>query len=246
MKLSDYITRLLPRAVIGLISERPPLSSRVVLCVVLMILLTGCVGFLPAGEPRPTVDDVPQDVPEVHPDAPLNTSEVRELEITVLQLVNYERGRRGIGDIRWSPELARVNDYHAWHMWDRDYFYHVEPDGDDHDDRIEQFGYRCPEPSSEVQQSSVVLKKDTKQSLARDLVDGWMNSPAHRSALLNTGYDVAGVGIYIDQTDTVYAVMVLCQEVNKRPANVRGTNETVPQPPNETTTAEFLWTPEPD
>jgi hypothetical protein len=62
-----------------------------------------------------------------------------------------------------------------------------------------------------------------------------MGSDAHREAMLNDWYDVAGVGIYVDRSDNVYAVIVFCKKVVKRPADVRGTNETVPQPLNETT-----------
>jgi uncharacterized protein YkwD len=202
---------------------------------ILLILLAGCTGSPLQGITRPTVDDIQRDAPETHPEGPLNESEVRRLERIVLNMANHERSQRGIGTLEWSPELARVNDYHAWDMWNRDYFSHIEPDGDSHGARIEQFGYRCPEPSGEVQASSVVLNDDTLRTLARDLVDSWMNSDAHRDGILEQYHRIAGVGIYVDQDDVVYAVMVLCQKVVKRPANVRGTNETVPQPLNETT-----------
>jgi uncharacterized protein YkwD len=204
--------------------------------VVVLAVMAGCLGSLPAVDPKPTVDNIPQDPPEVHPEASLNSSEVRQMERTVLKLTNQKREQRGRDKLSRNTELARINDYHAWHMWDQDYFFHVEPDGDDHDDRIEQFGYQCPEPSSEIQASNIIQNQESLNETARELVNSWMGSTGHRRALLDDGYNVAGVGIYIDQKDTVYAVMVFCQEVNERPANVRGTNETVPQPPNETAT----------
>jgi len=180
------------------------------------------------------VDNVRQDVPETHPEGPLNASEVRRLERMVLEMANQEREQRGVDGLRWSPELAKVNDYHAWDMWNRDYFYHDEPDGDGPENRVEQFGYKCSNGLSEIQASADATYSDGLEGISGFLISGWLNSDSHRKSLLNDEHNTAGVGIYIDNSSNVYAVMILCDEVVKRPAGVRGTNETVPQPINET------------
>lgn len=201
---------------------------------VVLVLSAGCTGPLLGGLGRPTVDNVRQDVPETHPDGPLNASEVRRLERMVLGLANHERGRRGIDDLQWSPELAHVNDYHAWDMWNRNYFHHDEPDGDGPENRVEQFGYQCPDNLDELQVSNEILEGESIRETASEIINSWLKSDSHRRGLLSNENELSAIGIYVDQSGTVYTVMILCDEVVKRPADVRGTNETVPQPLNET------------
>ena len=39
---------------------------------------------------------------------------------------------------------------------------------------------------------------------ARDVQEGWMNSPGHRENILNAGFTHVGVGLYVDSEGTAY------------------------------------------
>ena len=48
------------------------------------------------------------------------------------------------------------------------------------------------------------LARRDQKKLAKNLVDGWMNSPGHRANILHSGFKYLGVGI-ARSGDSVYA-----------------------------------------
>lgn len=68
---------------------------------------------------------------------------------------------------------------------------------------VSAYGYGIAEnlgkmPTGNVQGAGYV--NDDADSIAKALVDGWMESPGHRENLLEPAYSVIGVGVAYDGT----------------------------------------------
>src|SRR3989344_1851817 len=76
---------------------------------------------------------------------PIN-SQVEELvvdpdtEKEMLEMVNQERRKKGIIELKLREELVPVARNHAKDMWERKYFGHVSPEGEDVGDRLDKSG----------------------------------------------------------------------------------------------------------
>jgi uncharacterized protein YkwD len=119
-------------------------------------------------------------------------------ESEVVALVNAERARGGScganGEFPPSSPLtvnaslhcaARV---HSKDMADRDFFDHVNPDGFDPFDRMQEAGYG----GFSVQGENIAAGTTSAQAT----MDGWMASDGHCANILNPAYREIGVGAY--------------------------------------------------
>ena len=48
-----------------------------------------------------------------------------------------------------------------------------------------------------ILQGGGISKSDTLESLAEQIVDGWLNSSGHKKNMLNSKWEETGVGVYI-------------------------------------------------
>jgi uncharacterized protein YkwD len=126
------------------------------------------------------------------PGADTATSKIRQIQKTMLCLHNLERRERGLSKLRWNPELAGVAGKHARDMVSRHYFAHGSPGGKDHMDRIAASGYK---PAAGCWTAGENLFYSTGPSTARQLLNAWMNSPAHRRNILRGGWHDFGLGV---------------------------------------------------
>jgi uncharacterized protein YkwD len=126
------------------------------------------------------------------PNADHATSDTRELQKGMLCLHNFDRRERGLSQMRWSSELARVAEAHASDMVARRYFAHVGPGGRDHMDRVASSGYR---PAAGCWTASENLVLSSARSSSRRLMRVWMHSPAHRENVLRPGWQDFGLGV---------------------------------------------------
>ena len=63
-----------------------------------------------------------------------------EAEGAMLALVNEERRKAGVPELLWRENVVPVARNHARDMWERKYFSHYSPDGEDVGDRLEEGG----------------------------------------------------------------------------------------------------------
>jgi uncharacterized protein YkwD len=110
----------------------------------------------------------------------------------MLCLHNRERRERGLSKLRWNRQLAGVAAKHARDMVSRHYFAHVSPGGRDHMDRIAASGYK---PAAGCWTAGENLFFSTGPSTPRQLLNAWMNSPAHRQNILRPGWHDFGLGV---------------------------------------------------
>jgi len=108
-----------------------------------------------------------------------------DLEARMLELVNEERAREGLGPLKADPELAEVARNHSRDMFARGYFSHVTPDGNDPFDRIRAAQVRFRSAGENLALAQTVNIAHT----------GLMNSPGHRANILQPAFGRVGIGI---------------------------------------------------
>lgn len=120
--------------------------------------------------------------PDPPPEPP---SEQELLEAEVVELTNDERASAGCPEVHVDDRLAAAARGHSEDMVERDFFDHVNPDGDDPWDRAQAAGYDW------LASENIAWGYRT----AEEVVAGWMNSDGHRRNILNCDVVAVGVGV---------------------------------------------------
>ncbi len=131
--------------------------------------------------------EIEESVPETDENISQEQTNASAFEKRVLELVNEERSKRGISELKWSNELATVARAHSKDMHDRGFFSHTNPDGKSPFDRIKAAG---------ISYSYAAENIAAGQSTPEAVVEGWMNSKGHRENILNAKLKYLGVGLY--------------------------------------------------
>jgi uncharacterized protein YkwD len=108
-------------------------------------------------------------------------------------LVNAERRRHGLRELRASRKLRRAAGRHARDMAGRDFFAHVSPGGADVEDRVRRAGYLADARAWSIGET---LAWGTRRSGSpRALLRTLLASPPHRAILLDGRYRHIGIGV---------------------------------------------------
>ena len=128
--------------------------------------------------------------PESKESIPLNFGEpeltvdaVSESEM--LKLVNGERKKIGIKELSWRVEVVPVARAHAVDMWEREYFGHVSPDGNDVGDRLNSAGITYTLAGENLALAPTLQTAHT----------GLTNSEGHRRNILDPEFKRMGIGV---------------------------------------------------
>ena len=106
-------------------------------------------------------------------------------EAQIFALVNRERKEGGINELEWRPELVPVAREHGRDMWERSYFGHISPEGEDLGGRLDKAGIAFLAAGENLALAPTVSTAHT----------GLMNSPGHRENILSTDFNRVGIGI---------------------------------------------------
>lgn len=107
-----------------------------------------------------------------------------EAEERMLELVNEERTKRGLKALVMDQKLREVARAHSRDMFARGYFAHVNPDGKDPFDRMDEAGIKY-----------LVAGENLALAPNVDLAhEGLMNSPGHRANILTAEFGKVGIG----------------------------------------------------
>lgn len=104
----------------------------------------------------------------------------------LLQTTNLERSKQQVGDLRLSDKLTIAAQAKAADMAAKNYWAHNAPDGTTPWAFINQSGYQYTAAAE-----NLAYGFTNPQSA----VTGWMNSPEHRTNILNNNYQDVGFGI---------------------------------------------------
>ncbi|MEJ7694553.1 CvpA family protein [Daejeonella sp.] len=119
---------------------------------------------------------------------PFKTSTFRprpDLELRMLQLINDERRKAGLGVITFDNKLAVVATKHSSDMLKRGYFSHYTPEGKSPFDRMRKDRVRF------IVAGENLALAQTLQSAH----EGLMESPVHKANILHVSFGRAGIGI---------------------------------------------------
>ena len=156
--------------------------------------------------------------------------DTKRIENLILEYTNDERINYELKPVAPDAKLANVARAHSSDMSQRDYFAHVTPEGLNPTDRAKNQDYSCVKfygiyytdgiaenlaqnwlfKSYKIRGNYLSYDFHSEESLVKELVDGWMNSPGHRENILNENFDRLGVGVVIAQNDAVYATQNFC------------------------------------
>jgi uncharacterized protein YkwD len=109
--------------------------------------------------------------------------------------VNKERSYNGCPKLKENKALNDAAQAQAEAMPEKKYFGHVGPDGETPDNRARSRGYAYRKLGENVAAG---------QDNADHVVNGWMNSKAHRQAMLDCDYTEVGSGHAYMKDDTPF------------------------------------------
>ncbi len=147
---------------------------------------------------------------------------VSELEQRINALVNGERRARSLKPLDLDQDLSKISRANSQDMAKREFFNHVNPDGETPRDRLSRAGYSCPKTTGEnIFQnnlySRVTISGNRKsydwnslEQIAGSTVSGWMHSSGHRQNILNRAYRKTGIGAAIGADGQVFLTQVFC------------------------------------
>ena len=106
-------------------------------------------------------------------------------ETSLFDLVNKEREKRGTQKLIWRPEIVPVAREHARDMWERSYFGHFNPEGEDVGDRLNSGNAVFSIAGENLALAPTIQTAHT----------GLMNSEGHRENILDTSFKRVGIGV---------------------------------------------------
>ena len=139
--------------------------------------------------------------PGRQPSRPPSGDRIAEIEWHILFLTNQRRMWQKLPQLEASPALADVARAHSRDMLSRDFFNHINPDGANPRDRVQKHGLAF----AGVAENIYSTRNGTMDpaELASIMVDGWMNSPAHRRNILERSLGYLGVGVAMSDTQVL-------------------------------------------
>ena len=106
-------------------------------------------------------------------------------EARMLELVNQERAKAGLGQVTVDPTIREVARAYAAEMFQKGFFAHVDLEGETPFDRMRQGGVRFLAAGENLALAPTV-------DVAHE---GLMNSPGHRANILNGRWRRVGIGV---------------------------------------------------
>jgi uncharacterized protein YkwD len=122
-----------------------------------------------------------------------------EARARLLARVNALRSGAGVAALQADPRLDAIAQAYAERMATQHFFAHVSPDGDSHEDRLEQAGYAYTTAGENLGMAATPLA-------AHAAIE---ESPGHRKNLLDPAYERLGFGLASQSRDGGSEVVVV-------------------------------------
>ena len=124
--------------------------------------------------------------------------DLADMRRQMLARVNAERRSRSLSTLSPSPLLDRIAQVYADDMLKRSHYGHVDPEGLTVRERAYAGGYRL---------RFIAENLASGQPTVNEVMDGWMNSEAHRENILSKIYTEAGFGLAIGRNKRGYQII---------------------------------------
>jgi uncharacterized YkwD family protein len=115
------------------------------------------------------------------------SAEATQFAQQVLDLVNQERAKAGVGALTMSAELSNMAMVKAQDMYNNNYFDHNSPTHGSPFDMMKAFGITYNTAGENIAKG---------QSSPSQVMNDWMNSPGHRANILNSSFTSIGIAYY--------------------------------------------------
>jgi uncharacterized protein YkwD len=116
-----------------------------------------------------------------------------DIRAATLCLLNLERRSYGKPALRNSGTLARVATRYSRQMVDDNFFDHVSPGGSNLTSRVRKTNYLKSARSWALGEN--LAWGTGERATPRQTVEGWMNSPGHKTNILNGKFRDIGIGV---------------------------------------------------
>ena len=154
-----------------------------------------------------------------------------EIERMVHDLTNQQRINNGLAPLSFDSEISEIARAHSLDMSKRGFFSHETPEGLTPTDRANNADYSCTKTVGLMIYSGIAenifqgnlydsyytvngvitsYSWNTNEDIAKQTVDGWMDSPGHRKNILTEMFDREGIGVVISPDDKVYITQNFC------------------------------------
>ena len=139
-------------------------------------------------------------------------------EVIIHNEVNLQRVLNGLQKLALDDQLSNIARRHSEDMSKRNFFDHINPDGQDPTDRASAAGYSCFKDFGDYYTVGVTeniynletTQKYTATEIGAKAVSAWMGSPGHRKNILDSTVDREGIGIYISQDGQIFVTQMFC------------------------------------
>ncbi len=125
----------------------------------------------------------------------------KSFETEVVRLVNEIRAENGLNPLQVDEDLTRSARYHAWDMATNNYNDHATKRKDNNGDWIIVYPKASIRIKKFLADSTICAGENIAggQRSPEKVMNDWMNSPGHRSNILNPFYTHIGVGYYVPE-----------------------------------------------
>lgn len=129
-------------------------------------------------------------------------------EARILELVNHERKKVGLAELKLSGRLAITARGHSYDMALRHYFSHESADGVGPEQRIRGSGIAYIEMGENI----YVEDYPNRDGMPERAIAGWLGSPGHRKNMLSPSFTATGVGTAHAADGSIYVTQDFIRE----------------------------------
>lgn len=127
--------------------------------------------------------------PPTPPEPQEPTAEILALEVEAFNLINQQRTTNGLNALVMNESMREVARAHSQDMDARNFFDHVNPDGDDPFDRMADAGIAFSSAAENIAANQGFA--DPAQTAA----DSWFNSSGHLANIMTADFTETGMGV---------------------------------------------------
>lgn len=127
-------------------------------------------------------------------------------EREIFDLINQERGKKGLGELNWDSNLSQMARAYSQKMARENFFSHYDGDGGSVETRARDMRIKN---WSKIGENLFFCEGYGNPNVMA--VRGWMKSPSHRENILNRDYTDSGIGIAVTGGGRIYVTQVFIE-----------------------------------
>jgi uncharacterized protein YkwD len=126
--------------------------------------------------------------PTARAEAKADKSRLDRSERALVHEINKTRRAHGLRRLHRNRRLQRSADYHCWDMLQANFFAHASSNGTSFQNRVSRYTRK-----RRLGENLAYVPSQDARNAASQVVQMWLNSPAHRDALLSPSFSRIGI-----------------------------------------------------